>query len=335
MRKTVWTYVQTYSSKIPIEARIERNQTSERPTTIRVAARPDLKHAPVAFPTADSSQVGASLGTSNSGDDPASPASPPLKRVPSAPAMSAMTAAVALPPDATPASPILSSRPPNVAGAAEAPSRAGVPDHARSAHTKLQGCSTIKLSPLVGLDCKGGSDIDELGDDDGREKGGDSSTGGGNSDGFGRGLLVTSVSECSSSGGGGGQGYFGTEESFDEEDDDDDEDDEGEVEEEEDVVDVANRRGSAYDDRSKRNQSVVSQQLMELADTVASDVTMGGSPTHSNLIQRMAVVSVISGSCRGRSFMSVGVLRVVVDRTGGADDKKYCSVLSSPFFGHK
>ncbi|CAM9385861.1 unnamed protein product, partial [Ectocarpus sp. 12 AP-2014] len=101
-------------------------------------------------------------------------------------------------------------------------------------------------------------------------------------DNFTGGLLVASVSECDSSAfGDEDSGRSGGEESegSDTTDDEDDAEDE---------LNGSGRHGTLYDARP-RVRSVVSQQYMELENTFASDVTMGGSPAHSSLVQRMAV----------------------------------------------
>lgn len=196
----------------------------------------------------------------------------------------------------------------NVAGSSSSPAIAV--SHARSTYTKLQACSTIKLSPVVGM---GGSydDIHEFCDDDVRDTGsarsnasGGSGGGGGDSGGGASGgLLVASVSECDGSTFGSDdysqpEGRYTEGDIHDDGDDDDDDDDNGDGDNS--SVSVANRLqrlGATYDERLKRNRSTASKQIMEVADMVASDVAIGGSPAHSNLIKRMTVVSNVFPSC--------------------------------------
>lgn len=183
-----------------------------------------------------------------------------------------------------------SGAPPGASAGGVALSPASIPPsigHVRGAHVKIRACNTIKLSPLVGLDggLDEGSSKNDAGDDDGGNGGNGGNTGGGGvGDNFTSGLLVASVSECDSSAfGDEDSGRSGGEES-EGSDITDDEDDEG------DELSGSKRRGSSYDARP-RVRSTASQQCMELANTFASDVTMGGSPAHSSLAQRMAVVS--------------------------------------------
>ena len=107
------------------------------------------------------------------------------------------------------------------------------------------------------------------------------------SGGFGGGLLVASVSECDSSAFGDDFGEGTVTNALENVEEDSDTDDGKEA-----GGEPVAQRGSLYEDRF-RQRSTASQQIMELADTVASDVAT--SPAHSNLIQRMTLVSLSSG----------------------------------------
>lgn len=247
----------------------------------------------------DAAQVGVDLG--NSRGDHSQVALPPIQRV-------SVTAAAAATAAGAGAGAAAAGRPPSGGsnGGSSPPNRPESPSsHARSAQIKLQACTTIKLSPLMVMNDAGdggNNGFDERGDQPpsgGGGGGGGSSARSGGSGSFGGGLLVASVSECDSGvfgdecdssafgdgfseGGASGGGLADVEEDGDSDTDDDKEPDL--------APPVAQRHGSVYEDRF-RQRSAASQQFMELADTVASDVAKGGSPAHSHLIQRMTLVS--------------------------------------------
>ena len=180
---------------------------------------------------------------------------------------------------------------PSGASNTEAYSQASLLNHARSAHIKLQACTTIKLSPLTSMN-DGNNGLGSDGDRPNGGGGGGSSDRSGGSANCGGGLLVASVSECDSST---FDDDFGERGGSAEEDSDTDDDKEAEDA-------FAQRKGSSYEDRF-RQRSPASQQFMKLADTVASDVAKGGSPAQSHLIQRMTLVSCCPNFvCGGQVF---------------------------------
>lgn len=150
----------------------------------------------------------------------------------------------------------------------------------------LHACSTIRLSPLVGMKGTG----DNGGGSKRRGIGKASMTGGGDAENdkdrykrdnsFGGGLLVASVSRTL---GGDSGGDSGNDSSSDEANDSYSylEGDDGGPHQ----FSSLERRGSLGPRRS-----IVSQQVMALADAAANDVA-AGSAAHSNLIQRMNIVS--------------------------------------------
>ncbi|CAM9937510.1 unnamed protein product, partial [Ectocarpus sp. 13 AM-2016] len=234
--------------------------------------------------------VGGASTNAGKGNLPPEGTLPPLKRVSSmAKAAAAAAAAVGGGESVGPLSP--AGAPPDAgAGGAELSPASPSPNdgHVRGAHVKIRVCNTIKLSPLVGLDggLNEGSGMNDTGNND-RGNGGNTGGGGGGADGggdnFTGGLLVASVSECDSSAFGdedSGRSGGGESEGSDTTDDEDDAEDE---------LNGSKRHGTLYDPRP-RVRSAVSQQYMELENTFASDVTMGGSPAHSSLVQRMAAV---------------------------------------------
>lgn len=229
---------------------------------------------------------------------------PPLKRAPStsssAAAAAAAAAAVRAVGGGTPGfsspggkrgeSPISSLTPPGTGTAARSSSPTSAMSHISSTRIKLQACSTIKLSAVVGMGDLD-DDVHEFGDDDvrpnssarSRAGSGESGVGGGSVCG---GLLVASVSECDGSNlGGDGCSSSGEEVSED-----------GSEDDSYGSSDAAAKRLRTCGPPA-RNRSTVSQQLLEVADMVASDVAMGGSPAHSNLIKRMTVVSLFLSIC--------------------------------------
>lgn len=244
-------------------------------------------------PTLEYGQPGVDLASSRDGHSQG--ILPPIKRVSAAAAATAAAAA------ATTAAASLgpshggkhgeSSYPD--ASNTETRSPASRRSHARSAHVKLQACTTIRLSPLMSMhdssnDGTGGFSEDGNRTTGGSDGSGDCNGGGGGGSGtLSGGLLVASVSECDSSAFGddfdGGDTSGGLLQPDEESEDSDDGDD---ISSEK----LAHRQSNSYEDRF-RCRSSISQQFMALADTVASDVARGDSPAHSNLIQRMTLVS--------------------------------------------
>ncbi len=161
--------------------------------------------------------------------------------------------------------------------------------HAHNAHIKMHACSTITLSPLTAL---GGSA--EEGSRDRRSDSGllnNGSRGDGDSQLTG-GLLVASVSECDSSAFGEDHWLAGRADDDSEEREDSDDSGDDSDDGEDGSGDAAERRPSGvYEERLKRPRSAASMQYTALADTVASDASLGGTPTQSNIIQRMTIVS--------------------------------------------
>ena len=131
----------------------------------------------------------------------------------------------------------------------------------------------------------------ELSSDSGLHNGGGGGDDGGGDDQFAGGLLVASVSECDSSAFGEDPNAFrGAESDMEEVEYSDDSDDSDEAEDDSNAR-AEQRRSSVYDERMKRPRSAASLQYTALADKVASDVALGGSPAQSNIIQRMTIVS--------------------------------------------